>query len=174
MAILAAARVAAWLSYAMPRWASRSAKPMTPRPMRRIWMASWRSTGSRVAGHVDDVVEEAHGEPHGGVEALELDPPMPNEARQVDGAERALVGPQRHVPAGVRGHDATLRREGIGVVDPVEEQQPRFAAAPGVLDDGVEDRRSASREVHVEAYVLVQTEVGAAADASGEIGALEE
>src|ERR687892_301199 len=104
MAILAAARVTAWLSYAMPRWASRSAKPMTPRPMRRIWMASWRSTGSRVAGHVDDVVEEA----------------------------------------------------------------------PGVLDDGVEDRTSASREVHVEAYVLVQTEVGAAADASGEIGALEE
>jgi hypothetical protein len=27
--------------------------------------------------------------------------------------------------------------------------------------------------VHVEAYVLVQTEVGAAADASDEIGALE-
>jgi hypothetical protein len=34
-------------------------------------------------------------------------------------------------------------------------------------------RRSASREVHVETYVLVQTEVGAAADASDEIGALE-
>jgi len=29
------------------------------------------------------------------------------------------------------------------------------------------------KEAHVEAYVLVQTEVGAAADASGEIGALE-
>jgi hypothetical protein len=34
-------------------------------------------------------------------------------------------------------------------------------------------QRSASRAVHVEAYVLVQTEVGAAADASDEIGALE-
>ena len=34
-------------------------------------------------------------------------------------------------------------------------------------------QRSASREVHVEAYVLVQTEVGAAADASDGVGARE-
>jgi hypothetical protein len=44
-AILAAARVAAWLSYAMPRCASRSAKPMIPRPMRRVRTAAWRNAG---------------------------------------------------------------------------------------------------------------------------------
>ena len=57
----------------MPQRISASASPVTPRPMRRLAIASWRCGSQRVVGDVDDVVEEAHGELHALLEPGEIE-----------------------------------------------------------------------------------------------------
>ncbi len=60
--------------------------------------------------------------------------------RQVDGAEVAgLVRQQRLLAAGVGALDLADWGVGLSRVDAVEEDDPRLAVLPGLLDDLLED-----------------------------------
>ena len=93
--------------------------------------------------HVDDIVQEAHGSPHGLAEALVVDlrgGAGEDEAGEVDGPEvTGFVGQQRLLAAGVSGLDVAQGGGWIHGVEAVQEDDPRLAGLPGALYDQVED-----------------------------------
>ncbi len=98
---------------------------------------------------VDDVVEEADGDADGLPEAVPVEAVLPargEEVGEVDGAEVAgfeLV--EGLLAAGVRRPDGSDPGGGIGLVDPVDEDQARVADRPGRLDHHLKDRPGLAR-----------------------------
>ena len=100
----------------------------------------------RVRVHLDDVVEEPHGQPHHALELGPVDRPLPvrlpsREHGDVDGSQVArLVRQEGLLPAGIRrlDHPDLGRRVRGAGVDPVEEDHARVAGLPRGADDPVE------------------------------------
>ena len=101
----------------------------------------------RIRVHLDDVVEEAHGEPHHALHLVPVDRHLtvlgpPRELGDVQRSEVArLIGQKRLFATGIGRLDlADLRRRiGRARVDAVEEDHPRITRAPRRRDDPAED-----------------------------------
>ena len=106
-------------SYGTPRRTSRSAQPITPRPIFRLRRETSAICGSGQAFTVEHVVEEAHAVAHAGGQPRPVDPPAALEPRQVHRAEGArLEGQERLLAAGVHRLEAAQVRRGVRAPPP--------------------------------------------------------
>ena len=122
---------------------SRSAQPMTPRPIRRLPLDIGLDLRQGVVVDVDDVVQEADGhgdDPGEAVPVEEVAGARGEEVGHVDRAQVAgLVGMEGLLAAGIGGLDRPQAAGRVGLVDPVDEDEPRVADGPGRFDDHPED-----------------------------------
>ena len=142
----------------------------------------------RVRVHLDDVVQETHGEPHHALHLVPVDRHLtvlgpPRELGDVERAEIArLVRQQGLLAARIGRLDlADLRRRvGRARVDPIEEDHPGIARAPGRRDDPPEDlaRRELAHDrarVRIDQVVILAAleglhEAGGGRDRDVEVG----
>jgi hypothetical protein len=125
----------------MPSWNSRSANPMIPRPIFRLPLTMRSMASKRVTGHVDGVVQKAHGGPDGLFEGVKVDEKSlscsDHELGQVDGSQvTGFHGQQRLFAARVGAFDLAQFGRGVVTVDAVKKNDARIPVFPGLLNQG--------------------------------------